>query len=71
MSACMFFGGLRDTIVFIRLDLRSFSCVSVVFAYPELGILQKMHFGGFNIDQVLLRTFSHLEGFGPWMFLSC
>jgi hypothetical protein len=46
-----------------------FSCVRISkTCYNRLAVLWRCHIALAFVDQVLLRAFSHMGGFGPWMF---
>ena len=67
----LFISSLKAFIIFIRLDLRSFSCVLVVLGYPGLfgsgvGVLWKYHVPLNLIAYVLLRAFIYKA---IWMVL--
>ena len=70
----LFISSLKASIIFIRLDLRSFSCASVVLGYPGLALVgfvgsEVVIFPWLVVDCVSLKAFQPSDNVGPWMFL--
>jgi hypothetical protein len=71
----LFVSSLNTSTIFIRLDLRSFfslsfGCDRISRACnSRVAVLLRCHITLAFVDCILLRAFTHLDGFGPWLLL--